>query len=64
MHYFNSSAIKRAEYDPVRARLTIWFPAGHSYDYCRVPASVWQGLLTAPSKGRYFNAYIDGRYHC
>ncbi len=64
MPYFNSSAIKRAEYDAATGRLTIWFPAGHSYDYCGVPQSVWQGLLAAGSKGRYFNAHIDGRYRC
>ena len=64
MPYFNSSAIKRAEYDPKSMRMTIWFPAGHSYDYCRVPEGVWNGLLNAPSKGRYFNTVIDGHYHC
>ena len=64
MPTFNSSAIKRAEYDPQTMRLTIWFPAGHSYDYCRVPLTVWQGLLSASSKGRYFNAQIDGHYQC
>jgi hypothetical protein len=60
--YFNSTAIKRAEYET--GRLTIWFPAGHFYNYCNVPENVWQGLLQAASKGKYFNTYIDGRYHC
>jgi KTSC domain-containing protein len=62
MPYFNSSAIKRAEYDA--GRLTIWFPAGHSYDYCGVPESIWQGLLNASSKGTYFNNHIADRYQC
>lgn len=64
MPYFNSSAIKRAEYDVQSSRLTLWFPEGRSYNYCAVPVSVWNGLLSAPSKGRYFNANIDGRYQC
>ncbi|WP_183627718.1 KTSC domain-containing protein [Novosphingobium sediminicola] len=64
MPYFNSSAIKRAEYDDATGRLTIWFPQGHSYDYCGVPPEIWQGLLSAGSPGRYFNAFIADRYHC
>lgn len=64
MPYFNSSAIKRAEYDPATQRLTIWFPEGHSYDYCGVPRAIWDGLLTSGSKGRYFNAQIADRYRC
>lgn len=64
MPYFNSSAIKRGEYDAASQRLTLWFPEGRSYTYCRVPLSIWDGLQRAASKGRYFNDYIDGRYHC
>jgi len=64
MPYFSSSAIKRAEYDPLAQRLTIWFPEGHSYDFCGVPQEIWQGLLSAGSKGRYYNDRIAGRYHC
>lgn len=64
MPYFNSSAIKRAEYDQASQRLTIWFPDGNPYTYCRVPENIWEGLLRASSKGTYFNNHIDGRYHC
>ena len=64
MPTFNSSAIKRAEYDPQSMRLTIWFPEGHSYDFCRVPARVWEGLLNAGSKGTYYNHNIRDRYPC
>lgn len=64
MPQFNSSAIKRAEYDEQTGRLTIWFPQGHSYDYCGVPRHVWDGLLSASSKGRYFNNHIADRYQC
>ncbi|WP_218139370.1 KTSC domain-containing protein [Sphingomonas palmae] len=64
MVYVNSSAIKRAEYDQVSRRMTLWFPQGHSYTFCGVPAHVYEGLLTAPSKGSYYNAYIRDRYQC
>ncbi len=63
MPYFNSSAIKRAEYDERTRRLTIWFPKG-AYDFCGVPANVWGGLLSASSKGTYYNDYIADRYQC
>lgn len=32
------------------------------YLYFGVPAAVFQALLDAPSKGRYFNETIRGRY--
>ena len=64
MPYFNSSAIKRAEYDPPSMKMTIWFPEGHSYGFCRVPAHVWEGLLRSASKGTYYNNHIRDRYQC
>ena len=64
MPYFNSSAIKRAEYDADTQRLTIWFPEGKPYDYCRVPQNIWEGLCNAGSQGIYFNQHIDGKYQC
>lgn len=36
MPFFNSSAIKRAEYDAGSQRLQIWFPNDGPYDYCCV----------------------------
>lgn len=63
MPYFNSSAISRAEYNPATGTLTIWFvESGGPYDYYGVPTSVWEGLLSATSKGTYFNDYIRDRY--
>ena len=32
------------------------------YRYFRVPAPVYEALLSAPSKGRYFNRLIRGRF--
>ena len=60
----NSSAIRAVGYDPVTARMKILFAQGHSYDFCRVPASVFEELMKAPSKGAYYNAFIRDRYPC
>lgn len=63
MPYFNSTAIRRAEYDENTSTLSIWFTeSGGPYYYYRVPASVYQGLLSASSKGTYFNRYIRDQY--
>lgn len=64
MPYFNSSAIKRAEYDAATGQLTIWFPEGKPYDFCNVPQRVWEGLCSASSKGRYYDLHIKDRYPC
>lgn len=34
------------------------------YTYCAVPENVAAGLLSAKSKGSFFNSYIKGRYSC
>lgn len=63
MPYFNSSAIRRAEYDPASRTLTIWFvESGGPYDYYGVPQRIWDGLLAASSKGGYYNDYIRDQY--
>lgn len=35
---------------------------GRIYEYYNVPYEVYASFLSAPSKGRYFNSYIKGRY--
>lgn len=63
MPTFNSSAIRRAEYDPGSQMLKIWFvESGGPYDYFQVPQHVFAGLCRAPSKGTYFNNHIRDRY--
>lgn len=42
--------------------LLVRFRSGWTYAYSNVPASVYQGLMAAPSKGKYFNANIGRRY--
>ena len=62
MPYFNSTAIKRAEYNA--GSMQLWFPNGGPYNFCRVPQSVYTGLLNASSKGTYYNDRIRDRYQC
>jgi hypothetical protein len=60
----SSSAINSIGYDPSTMRMRIQFAEGHAYDFCGVPAHVFQRLLAASSKGRYYNDHIRDRYQC
>jgi hypothetical protein len=59
-----SNAIRSVGYDPANQRMRIIFVEGHGYDFCRVPSSIFDGLLMASSKGGYYNRYIKDRYPC
>ena len=60
----SSSAIRAIGYDATTSFLKITFSEGHTYDFCGVPEHVFNGLLDAPSKGRYYNDHIRGFYEC
>jgi hypothetical protein len=55
---FKSDAIKRAEYDAEGQRLTVWFPDGQTRVYGEVPLKIWNGLLSARSKGGFYKLRI------
>jgi hypothetical protein len=59
-----SSAISAVGYDQSTSRMRITFEQGHSYDFCRVPIHVYEGLMRASSKGAYYNDHIRDRYQC
>jgi hypothetical protein len=59
-----SSAITAVGYDATTALMKITFKHGRTYDFCRVPSYVHQGLMTASSKGSYFDKFIKDRYQC
>jgi hypothetical protein len=60
---FNSTAVRRAEYDSSTAVLSLWFAeSGGPYDYFMVPARIYEGLCSAASKGIYFNQHIRDQY--
>lgn len=57
-----STILATVGYDETRKLLQLEFGSGTVYLYIGVPAAVCQALLDAPSKGRYFNGVIRGRY--
>ncbi|MBT0587954.1 KTSC domain-containing protein [Alteromonas oceanisediminis] len=50
-------------YDEETAELRLQL-ANRYYNYCDVPLSMYRSLLSASSKGSYFNQAIKGRYLC
>jgi hypothetical protein len=57
-----SSTLATVAYDEARELLQLGFCSRAVYQYFGVPGSVHRALLDAPSKGRYFNHAIRGRF--
>ena len=57
-----SSTLATVAYDEARQLLQLEFCSGTVYQYFSVPSAVHQALIAAPSKGRYFNEAIRGRF--
>ncbi len=60
----SSSAMDAIGYDPKLQRMYIMFHQGDTYTFCRVPQMIFDGLLAAHSKGRYYDQHIKDRYKC
>lgn len=60
----SSSAISAVGYDPNTMRMQIRFKQGRTYTFCRVPGYVFDGLLSAGSKGKYYDHHIRDHYQC
>jgi hypothetical protein len=58
----DSTTLATVAYDKARELLQLEFCNRAVYLYFGVPPAVHQALLEAPSKGRYFNKTIRGRY--
>ena len=58
----DSSAIASAGYDAETAVLELEFASGEVYRYFAVPASVFRGLRSAESAGRFFRDRIRDVY--
>jgi len=58
---FDSSAIGYAEYNYESKNLSLDLPSA-VYTYQEVPAHVFNGLIEAASKGRFFNKYIKNDF--
>ena len=57
-----STTLSAVAYDKPQEVLRLQFCSGVSYEYVNVPVAVHTALLSASSKGRYFNQVIRGRY--
>jgi len=57
-----STTLATVAYDEARELLQLEFCSRSVYLYFGVPATVHQALLEAPSKGRFFNRTIRGRF--
>jgi hypothetical protein len=55
-----SSVIRAVGYDG--STLTVEFRSGRTYDHPHVPYPVYAGLMSASSKGGYYNRNIRGKY--
>lgn len=56
---FTSSYVKAGFYD--NGNLFLRFKSGVVCQYAEVPGDVWNGLLDASSKGKFFHKHIKGR---
>jgi len=57
-----STTLATVVYDEAREILQLEFCSRAVYLYSGVPGAVYHALLGAPSKGRYFNQNIRGRF--
>jgi hypothetical protein len=58
----SSTLLQAAAYQPEDELLEVEFRTGAVYRYCDVPVSIYEELLQADSKGRYFNQHIRNRF--
>ena len=58
----DSSSLHSVGYSAEPGTLEITFRSGAIYRYSGVPPHVYQALLDASSKGRYFNAVIRSSF--
>jgi KTSC domain len=57
-----STTLVAVGYDKTDETLQLEFRSGAAYRYFGVPGSVYEALTAAPSKGKYFNEAIRGRF--
>lgn len=58
----DSTSLEMIAFDADRQTLQIRFRDQTAYRYLDVPVEVYQALLSAPSKGSYFNRAVRGRF--
>lgn len=58
----SSSDLASVGYDENSHILEIEFLRGGIYQYSGVPKNIYEGLMSASSKGKYFHRYIRDNY--
>jgi hypothetical protein len=58
----DSTTMRSVGYDSAQEILEVVFTSGAVYQYLEVPAAVFDELMHAESKGRYFNQEIRDDY--
>ena len=61
-HLIGSSQIENVGYSSEEERLEIEFKNGSVYSYEGVSQNTFEFFLAAPSKGKFFHAYIRDKY--
>lgn len=57
-----SSNLSAVEYDAETKTLYIRFHSGSTYAYSNVPESIYNGLMSAASKGSYHHTFIKNAF--
>lgn len=58
----DSTSVAEVGYEQEENLLRVQFQNGSTYDYFDVPADVYEGILRAPSAGRFFNENVSGEF--
>lgn len=58
----SSSNLESVGYDPSTETLRIKFLKSGLYEYYNVPQDIYDGLMAASSKGKYFHNNIKDKY--
>lgn len=59
-----SSELRSVGYDEQSVVLEVEFQSGGIYRYFGVPRELYLNLMSAGSKGRFFNMWIRDRHYC
>lgn len=60
--HVSSSNIRSIGYDPDSTTLEVEFHGGRIYHYYNVPEYIYNGIMSAGSKGSYLHRNVKGRY--
>jgi hypothetical protein len=60
----SSTELRSAGYEEEHRLLEVEFQNGRVYQYYQVPPTVYFALISASSKGRYFNSQIRDVFRC